>query len=380
MQARHKLGDTNRIISECLDEALSSVGFVDKSIFNQLLRQHDISEDSLGEKFESVHEALKNFYGNNHIQIDRLIVKILHQRAKIGEYSQSDEVSAFGRIIEVFLKETEETLEKHRRQGKPSVYIRKLEKEVREARIKARDAERLAIIGQTAGMVGHDIRNPLQAITGDLYLIKEEALNMPESKYKESIVESLSSIEENIAYINKIVTDLQDYTKPLAPKMEEVELQKVLNTCIAAVKIPSGIKVNEEIAGDLKLQTDALYLRRLLTNLISNAVQAMPNGGLLTIRAGIDAKVRIQVEDTGVGIPDAVKSKVFSPLFTTKAKGQGLGLAVVKRLVEGLGGIISFESQIDKGTRFTVELPIRTNRRQTDKRFLRQDLRQRHVS
>jgi signal transduction histidine kinase len=95
-----------------------------------------------------------------------------------------------------------------------------------------------------------------------------------------------------------------------------------------------------------------------MTNLITNAVQAMPNEGKLTIKANKKKdKILISVQDTGVGIPEEVKTKMFTPLFTTKSKGQGLGLAVVKRLVEALNGQITFESQPNKGTKFVVELP-----------------------
>ena len=101
-------------------------------------------------------------------------------------------------------------------------------------------------------------------------------------------------------------------------------------------------------------------MQRILTNLIINAMQAMPNGGNLTISAHHQAnKASIIVEDTGVGIPEDVKPKLFTPMMTTKSKGQGLGLAVVKRLVEALNGTISFESEVGKGTKFKIELPLK---------------------
>ncbi len=96
-----------------------------------------------------------------------------------------------------------------------------------------------------------------------------------------------------------------------------------------------------------------------MTNLVINAVQAMPNGGKITISAVVEAgRVLISVADTGVGIPEEIKPNLFKPMFTTKAKGQGLGLAVVKRLVEALNGSISFESEVGKGSKFTVSLPL----------------------
>jgi signal transduction histidine kinase len=106
------------------------------------------------------------------------------------------------------------------------------------------------------------------------------------------------------------------------------------------------------------LRSNPTLLRRILTNLIINAIQAMPQGGNLTVNATpLNGNLLLVVKDTGVGIPEDVKPKLFTPMMTTKAKGQGLGLAVVKRLVEALGGSVSFESQVGKGTEFLVTLP-----------------------
>jgi signal transduction histidine kinase len=99
-------------------------------------------------------------------------------------------------------------------------------------------------------------------------------------------------------------------------------------------------------------------LRRIIGNLVSNAIQAMPKGGQLTIRGFVEGNSTvITIQDTGVGIPEEIKSKLFTPLFTTKAKGQGFGLPVVKRITEALGGTVAFESAVGKGTKFTVRLP-----------------------
>jgi signal transduction histidine kinase len=117
-----------------------------------------------------------------------------------------------------------------------------------------------------------------------------------------------------------------------------------------------------------KLEVDPLYLNRVLVNLISNALQAMPNGGNLTIRSKIkDSTTIISVEDTGLGIPENLKANIFKPLFTTKAKGQGLGLAVVKRLVHAVNGKVTFDSQVGKGTNFTVTIPLKTSKTVTMK-------------
>jgi PAS domain S-box-containing protein len=226
--------------------------------------------------------------------------------------------------------------------------------------------ERMIAIGQTAGMVGHDIRNPLQSIVGDLFVVKsdiEEIKNKETSQAAEEAIIAVDSISDNIDYINKIVADLQDYAKKPIPKIENAELYEVIQKGFATLKIPPNVKVQFNIEPNLKLKTDPAYIRRILTNLASNSIQAMPKGGKLIIEAKQDDKkaIELSVEDTGQGIPKEHQNKLFTPLFTTKEKGQGLGLIVVKRFVEALGGTISFESTEGKGTKFIINLPIESN-------------------
>lgn len=230
--------------------------------------------------------------------------------------------------------------------------------EQRKAEKQLKDTERLAAIGATAGMIGHDIRNPLQAMIGDIYLLKDYLATMPETTTKNDVAESLEQIEKNVGYINKIVADLQDYSRDVTPELVNVNLYSLVIDAFRTIEIPENVTPSIEIDSRINLKTDCVLLTRVLTNLIINAIQAMPKGGNLTILAlQKQDKLAFSVEDTGVGIPEEVKAKLFTPMMTTKAKGQGLGLAVVKRLVEAMKGTISFESQIGKGTKFIIELP-----------------------
>ena len=237
--------------------------------------------------------------------------------------------------------------------------LKKAEEQVREAAKKLKDSERLAAIGATAGMVGHDIRNPLQAITGDIYLLKADLSTMPECQTKEGVNESLIGIEKNVEYINKIVADLQDFARPLNPHPEEVDLKVIINELLAKNHLPENVKISVKLENEArKISGDSTFINRIMFNLITNAIQAMPNGGTLTVHAYKEAiNTVIAVKDTGVGIPETIRGKLFTPMFTTKSKGQGFGLAVVKRMTEALGGTVSFESQEGKGTTFTVQLP-----------------------
>jgi two-component system CheB/CheR fusion protein len=239
-------------------------------------------------------------------------------------------------------------------------YTDNLETQIKEQANKIVQSERLAAIGETAGMVGHDIRNPLQAIISELYLAKSDLTNLPDGEEKKNLQDSILFIENQISYIKKIVTDLQDYAKILQPNLVEVNICQIITETLKTLNFPANVQTGIICDQNIpKLKADPTFLRRIVTNLTSNAIQAMPNGGKLTVNVFTkDKQTLLTVEDTGVGMSEETKKKVFQPLFTTKAKGQGFGLVVIKRMTEALGGTISFESQEGKGTKFTVSLPV----------------------
>ena len=227
-----------------------------------------------------------------------------------------------------------------------------------------KDSERLAAIGQTAAMIGHDIRNPLQSIVSELYLAKSELQTITEDRVRNNLTESIENIEKDLDYINRIVQDLQDYAKPIKAVVGETDLEKVIDEVVKKSSVPKTIKVYTRVEEDAKRVTaDPDLLKRILGNLVTNAVQAMPEGGKLNINSYQDpGDTIITVQDTGAGIPEAVKPKLFTPLFTTKSKGQGLGLAIVKRMTEALNGTVTFESEEGKGTKFIIRLPPQKNK------------------
>ncbi len=168
----------------------------------------------------------------------------------------------------------------------------------------------------------------------------------------------LEAIEEQSQYMNKIVADLQDVVKPLKPKLQEVDICKVIDNALSLVKVPENVELKTFVKENTqKVRVDSELMIRALNNLFSNAIQAMPKGGRLTIKTHKqDGHVLISVSDTGVGISEEAKPKIFTPLFTTKSKGQGFGLVVCKRVVEAHSGEITFESEVGKGTTFTVKI------------------------
>jgi len=236
-----------------------------------------------------------------------------------------------------------------------------LEKIVAERTKQLRDAERLATIGQTAGMVGHDLRNPLQTVLGELYLAKSDVESIPEGIAKSSLQENIRIIEEQITYMDKIVSDLQAFVQPIKTDKKPFDLKQLIGSVFETIIVPQEITVHTKIyQKNTQIKADPQLLKRVLINLVNNAIQAMQDGGTLTIcsKPHSKEKLTLYVQDTGVGISDQIKNQIFTPLFTTKPRGQGFGLAVCKRVIEAHGGTISFESQPGKGTKFTIQLPI----------------------
>jgi len=254
--------------------------------------------------------------------------------------------------------------ERKRMEEKLKEYSEHLEELVEERTKKLQDAERLATIGQVAAMVGHDLRNPLQALTNTLYLLEEGFKTQRSSQMAELLEKNrpalLETMEEQIGYMNKIVSDLQDYARPLKPELAPTNLPRFIDEILSEAGVPASIDVSTEIEENIQeLSIDHGLMKRAFTNLATNAIQAMPDGGRLTIRAlKADGMALISIQDTGAGIPKENLGKVFSAMFSTKAKGQGFGLAACKRIVEAHNGKISLESAVGKGTTVFIKIPV----------------------
>jgi signal transduction histidine kinase len=345
-----------------------AVVIVDSSL--RIRRFTAAAQDLLRISPSDVGGSIANLTPGVHIQnLDKTVTDVIDKLTPVSQEVEGLEGSCYEmrvrpyltenkRIDGAFLSFTDITKRKKAEEALDK-YTKNLEKLVEDRTKQLKDSERMAAIGQTAGMVGHDIRNPLQAILSDLYLAKSELTSLTQSEAKESLGENLASIETEVGYINKVVQDLQDFAKPVNPTVEEVDLEKLFEETVSKRELPENMETSCKVGeGAKKILTDPTILKRSLTNLVNNAVQAMPDGGKLSLEAHKDgADVVLTVTDTGIGIPEAVKAKLFTPLFTTKSKGQGFGLAAVKRLIQALGGTITFESEVGKGTTFMVRLP-----------------------
>ncbi|MEM3423041.1 MAG: PAS domain S-box protein [Nitrososphaeria archaeon] len=240
-------------------------------------------------------------------------------------------------------------------------YSEQLEKMVEEKTRALLEAERLAAIGEVVSMIVHDLRSPLQVILYKTFLLKEKLKQLPIPSYeKDSFKETLDSINEQVEYMNKMVSDFKDYARNIKPEYLEIDLKKLIEEVLATFILPENVKVRVSIQeGFPKLLIDPMMMRRVLSNLISNAIDALPHGGNIFLDAKIEnEQIVISVEDTGIGISEENLEKLFKPFFTTKDKGTGLGLAICKRFIELHGGHIFVDSKPGTGTKFTIKLPV----------------------
>ena len=218
-----------------------------------------------------------------------------------------------------------------------------------------RKAERLAAIGETATMVAHDLRNPLQGITGAAYFLRSKLRSCGQADSEEVV----DLIDNCVQYSNKIVDDLLDYAREPRPQLENVTPHSLIELALAHVSIPQPIELINQASEETTLSVDKTKMQRVIINLVRNAIEAMPSGGRITITSFTDStSAGFSIADTGPGIPDEVKDKLWKPLKTTKARGIGLGLAICKRFVEAHRGRIEVLSETGKGTTFKVTIPI----------------------
>ncbi len=254
-----------------------------------------------------------------------------------------------------------EVVERQRADEALKSYSEQLEEMVEERTKKLQEAQerltrqdRLAVLGQLAGGVGHELRNPLGVISNAVYFLQ---LLHPEAD--ESTTEYLDIISTRIQEAEKIISDLLNLSRTRVAKKEETKVADLVAEVLQRHPPPELITAKIEIATNLPVVfVDFQQIGQVLTNLVTNAYQAMPNGGQLTIKAEVaQAQVYVSIADTGSGMSSETIHKIFEPLFTTKIKGIGLGLVVSKNLVEVNGGKIEVESKTGQGSIFTLTLP-----------------------
>lgn len=283
----------------------------------------------------------------NRFWVELIVTPIRDESGKVVAALELAVNATERKMLENKLKEYSEKLEQ---------LVEERTAQLQEAQAKLLKTERLAAIGELAAMVGHDLRNPMTAIKNAAYYLKKKGTACPEA----TRVEMLLIIDDAIERANKIVNDLLEYSREIRLELQPCTPRVLLTEALRYVKVPSAIELLDETADAPEMLVDKDKMVRVFVNLIKNAVDAMPSGGMLKVvsRWKADA-VELVFSDTGVGIPDEVKARLFNPLVTTKAQGMGFGLAICKRIVEAHRGTIAVESAPGKGATFTITLPLK---------------------
>jgi len=257
--------------------------------------------------------------------------------------------------------------ERKRMENELRRYSERLEELVEERTVALKESqkrlvksEKLAAIGQAATMVGHDLRNPLQAIENGIYYINTELSNL---QISQKITETLQAIHSSVDYADNIVKDLQSFASKREPVFREIDINPLVKETLSYVKTPENVETILELGELPKIEADKDMMKRVFVNLAVNGIQAMnEKGGILKVSTKeTNGCIEVRFKDRGIGIKKEDKPKVFTPFFTTKAQGMGVGLPICKRFVEHHNGSIKVESEEGKGSIFTVKLPIQRN-------------------
>ncbi len=233
--------------------------------------------------------------------------------------------------------------------------------ELRETQEQLVRSEKLSAIGQLASGVGHELRNPLGAIKNAIYFIRRKIARTELPTVEPKVMEFIDIIDGEVDAANKVITDLLDFSRVVKPAVSPARIDSIIEDALSHAPFPENIKLVKGMGRELPMvMVDADQIRQVFINIIINAKQAMPDGGRFEIQTGSNKDfVEVKFIDSGCGIPKSVRNKIFDPLFTTKAKGIGLGLAVCKSILERHGGDIQVESEEGKGATFTVCLPTK---------------------
>ena len=223
--------------------------------------------------------------------------------------------------------------------------------------------EKLAAVGKLAASVGHELRNPLAAIRNAHTYIAKKAANGAQAGSDPRVGQFFGIMDRELNACSRIISDLLDFARERKPELRPCPLRPVVDDALSIVPKRDGVTIENKVPSSLPVpQLDKEQFRQVFINLVQNAVEAIPAGveGRVTVAAtgGESSPWRISVADNGSGIPEDVCRDIFQPLFTTKTRGTGLGLAVVAGMVERHNGRIWVESKVGEGTRFFIELPV----------------------
>jgi len=291
----------------------------------------------------------------------RQLVKERHERRIRGEEvparSELELIAKTGEHIPI---ETSSTLIHHN--GHPAVLtiVRDIRerKRMEEQRLRL---EKLAAVGEVATMVGHDLRNPLQSIEIATYSLNNELSRLSSSfPIPQETMAMLKVIDDSVNYADKIIRDLHDFSATIKPTLKKASINTILKETLSQIETQQNVELITQLGHLPEIRADKDMIKRIFLNLVLNGIQAIKEkGGRLKVSTKkTKGFVEVSFEDTGVGMSKENMEKIFTPFFTTKAKGMGMGLAICKKFVESHGGSVEVESEEGKGSIFTVKLPI----------------------
>lgn len=212
--------------------------------------------------------------------------------------------------------------------------------------------DRLSTLGEMSAGIAHELRNPMAVISGYTKILSR--------KIGEPLKPAVAAINKEIIVMDRIIADFLTFARPADPVFGSVNLIALLTICIETIQESvQNMRITMDAPPELMIRADEVLLRQAFTNLLRNAVEAMPEGGGIRISCSQDGEsILLTIADTGHGIPDNIRDKIFLPFYTTKERGTGLGLSIVHKIIVSHGGAISAESS-PQGTRFIIGLPNR---------------------
>jgi signal transduction histidine kinase len=230
-------------------------------------------------------------------------------------------------------------------------------RDLKEAQEQLIAQEKLAALGQMASVVGHELRNPLAVMNNAVYLLKAKLAQTTDPK----ISKHLNIIETEIGKSNNIIRDVLDFSRNRALHLSPQKVDEMVEKALERIQFPPNVGLKKDLQlGETQVPLDEDEIRQVLVNLMENACQAMTSGGTLAVGTKAHAdQVEIIIADTGCGIPQEHLAKIFAPFFTTKSRGTGLGLAVVKKIIERHEGQMDVQSKVGEGTAFHIRLPMK---------------------
>ena len=286
----------------------------------------------------------------------------IHSRDEIGQLSLS--FNQMTKALKASYDEKEKIMAQLRENvnnlSNANKELVKINEQLNEAQERLVRSEKLAIVGKLASGVGHELRNPLGAIRNALFIIKKKSGNTCISNDVQKFNKLVEIVEKETDRSIKIVNDLLGFSRTAKPTVSPTNICSIIESSLSRLKIPDKINKVVQVEDTLPLvAVDANQIEQVLINLIQNALDAMPKGGWLTIHARRENNfLAVTITDTGCGIPDTIKNKIFDPLFTTKPKGMGLGLAISSNIIQRHEGSIDLKSKEGEGTSFIIKLPI----------------------